>query len=59
MDNQNNIITGSIASVGTYLLSINQINAYMQLFLGLLSGAASIYTIVNIYKQNKIKNEKS
>ena len=25
----------------------------MQLLLGLLSGAASIYTIVNIYKQKK------
>jgi len=55
----NNTITGSIASIGAYILSINQINAYMQLFLGLLSGSASIYTIVNIYRQNKAKNEKS
>jgi len=54
-----NTITGSIASIGAYILSINQINAYMQLFLGMLSGCASIYTIVNIYRQNKSKNEKS
>jgi hypothetical protein len=52
MNNNSNTITGSITSVGAYLLSINQINLYMQLILGLLSGAASIYTIVNIYKQN-------
>jgi len=55
MNNNNNTITGSITSVSAYLLSINQINLYMQLILGLLSGAASIYTIVNIYKQNNKK----
>ena len=57
MNNNNNTITGSITSISAYILSINQINAYMQLILGLLSGAASIYTIVNIYKQNKKNNE--
>lgn len=57
--NQNNSIGGSIASVGTYLLSINQINAYASLFLGLLSGISSIYTIVTIYQNKKKKNEKS
>lgn len=60
MNNHNNSIAGSIVSVGSYILSINQINVYMQLFLGLLSGASSIYTIVSIYKQNKAKKyEKS
>ena len=53
-----NGISGAIASVGTYILSINQINAYMSLFLGLLSGISSIYTILHIYKINKIKDEK-
>jgi len=57
MNNNNNTITGSITSLTAYVLSINQINGYMQLVLGLLSGAASIYTIVNIYKQNKKNNE--
>jgi len=57
--NHNNSIGGSIASIGTYLLSINQINAYMTLFFGLLSGASSIYTIINIYQSKKKKNEKS
>lgn len=59
MSNNDNSIGGSIASVGTYLLSINQINAYASLFLGLLSGASSIYTIINIYQSKKNKNEKS
>ena len=53
-----NGISGAIASVGTYILSINQINAYMSLFLGLLSGISSIYTILHIYKINKKKDEK-
>ena len=57
--NHNNSIGGSIASISTYLLSINQINAYMTLIFGLLSGASSIYTIINIYKSKKKKNEKS
>ena len=64
MTHNDNSIGGSIASigiasVGTYLLSINQINAYASLFLGLLSGASSIYTIINIYQSKKNKNEKS
>ena len=61
MTHNDNSIGGSIASVGTYLLSINQINAYASLFLGLLSGASSIYTIINIYhsKKRKMKNRKT
>jgi hypothetical protein len=55
---ERNGISGSIASVGTYILSINQINAYMSLFLGLLSGISSIYTILYFYNLNKKKNEK-
>jgi len=55
---EKNGISGSIASVGIYLLSINQINAYMFLFLGLLSGISSIYTILYFYNLNKRKNEK-
>ena len=58
--NQNSSgISGAIASVGTYILSINQINSYISLFLGLLSGISSIYTILHFYKLNKKKNEKS
>ena len=53
-----NGISGAIASVGTYILSINQINAYMSLFLGLLSGISSIYTILYFYNLNKKKDEK-
>jgi hypothetical protein len=49
MNQNDNSIIGSITSVGTYLLSINQINEYSSLFLGLLSGISSIYTIINIY----------
>jgi hypothetical protein len=56
--NDRNGISGAIASVGTYILSINQINAYMSLFLGLLSGISSIYTILYFYNLNKKKNEK-
>jgi hypothetical protein len=55
MNHNDNSIGGSIASVGTYLLSINQINAYASLFLGLLSGISSIYTIINIYQSKKKK----
>ena len=54
-----NGISGAIASVGTYILSINQVNSYMTLIFGLLSGASSIYTIINIYQNKKKKNEKS
>ena len=52
-----NGISGAIASVGTYILSINQINGYMSLFLGLLSGISSIYTITHFYKLNKKKKD--
>lgn len=58
MNNNSHSIGGAITSVGAYLMSIQNINLYMQLVLGLLSGCASIYTIVNLYKQNK-RNEKS
>ena len=59
MNHNDNSIGGSIASIGTYLLSITQVNAYASLFLGLLSGASSIYTIINLYQSKKNKNEKS
>ena len=59
MNHNDNSIGGSIASVGTYILSINQVNSYMTLIFGLLSGASSIYTIINIYQSKKKKNEKS
>lgn len=59
MSHNDNSIGGAFASVGTYILSITQINAYASLFLGLLSGASSIYTIINIYQSKKEKNEKS
>lgn len=59
MTNNDNSIGGSIASIGTYILSINQVNSYMTLIFGLLSGASSIYTIINIYQSKKNKNEKS
>ena len=58
MNHNDNSVLGSIASVGTYLLSINQINAYASLFLGLLSGVSSLYTIINIYQNKKNNNEK-
>ena len=59
MTHNDNSIGGSIASIGTYILSINQVNSYMTLIFGLLSGASSIYTIINIYQNKKKKNEKS
>ena len=59
MTHNDNSIGGSIASIGTYILSINQVNSYMTLIFGLLSGASSIYTIINIYQSKKNKNEKS
>lgn len=54
----NSSIVGSITSMGAYLASISNINLYMQFFLGLLSGCASVFTIINLYRQNK-KNETS
>ena len=59
MTHNDNSIGGSIVSIGTYILSINQVNSYMTLIFGLLSGASSIYTIINIYQSKKKKNEKS
>lgn len=59
MTHNDNSIGGSIASIGAYILSINQVNSYMTLIFGLLSGASSIYTIINIYQSKKNKNEKS
>ena len=59
MTHNDNSIGGSIVSIGTYVLSINQVNSYMTLIFGLLSGASSIYTIINIYQSKKNKNEKS
>jgi hypothetical protein len=49
-------ITGAIISVGTYILSINQINMIAGTLFMLLSGIASVTTI--IYNIKKIKNEK-
>jgi hypothetical protein len=49
-------ITGAIISVGTYILSINQINMIAGTMFMVLSGIASITTI--IYNIKKIKNEK-
>jgi hypothetical protein len=49
-------IYGAIISVGAYILSINQINMIAGTMFMLLSGIASITTI--IYNIKKIKNEK-
>jgi hypothetical protein len=49
-------ISGAIISVGAYILSINQINMIAGTMFMLLSGIASITTI--IYNIKKIKNEK-
>jgi hypothetical protein len=49
-------ISGSLISVGTYILSINQINMITGTWFMLLSGIASITTIV--YNIKKIKKDK-
>jgi len=49
-------ISGAILSVGTYILSINQVNMIAGTLFMLLSGIASITTIV--YNIKKIKKEK-
>jgi hypothetical protein len=49
-------ITGAILSVGTYILSINQINMIASTLFMALSGIASITTIV--YNIKKIKKDK-
>jgi hypothetical protein len=54
-----NSITGSVLSVGAYVLSINQINALTGMLLMILSGIASITTIYyNIKKIKDKDNEK-
>ena len=58
MNNNSHSIGGAATSVAAYLMSIQNINLYMQLILGMLSGCASVYTIINLYRQNK-KNETS
>jgi hypothetical protein len=49
-------ITGAMLSVGTYILSINQVNMIAGTLFMLLSGIASITTIV--YNIKKIKKDK-
>jgi hypothetical protein len=49
-------ITGAMLSVGTYILSINQVNMIAGTMFMLLSGIASITTIV--YNIKKIKKDK-
>jgi hypothetical protein len=49
-------ISGSLISIGTYILSINQINMIAGTWFMLLSGIASITTIV--YNIKKIKKDK-
>jgi hypothetical protein len=55
-----NSITGSILSVGAYVLSINQINAVASVLFMTISGIASVTTIYyNIKKIKNKDNEKS
>jgi hypothetical protein len=55
-----NSITGSILSVGAYVLSINQINAVASMLFMAISGVASVTTIYyNIKKLKNKDNEKS
>jgi NADH:ubiquinone oxidoreductase subunit E len=55
-----NSITGSILSVGAYVLSINQINAIASMLFMAISGVASVTTIYyNIKKIKNKNNEKS
>jgi len=49
-------ITGAMLSIGTYILSINQVNMIAGTMFMLLSGIASITTIV--YNIKKIKKDK-
>jgi hypothetical protein len=49
-------IKGAMLSVGTYILSINQVNMIAGTLFMLLSGIASITTIV--YNIKKIKKDK-
>lgn len=55
-----NSISGSLLSIGAYVLSINQINAYASVLFMAISGIASISTIYyNIKKIKEKDNEKS
>jgi len=55
-----NSITGALLSVGAYVLSINQINAYASMLFMAISGVASVTTIYyNIKRIKKQDNEKS
>jgi len=52
-------ISGAILSVGTYILSINQINMIAGTLFMLLSGIASVTTIIYNIKKIKKDEEKS
>lgn len=55
-----NSISGALLSIGAYVLSINQINAYASVLFMVISGIASISTIYyNIKKIKEKNNEKS
>ena len=55
-----NSITGSLLSIGAYVLSINQINEYASVLFMTISGVASVTTIYyNIKKIKNKDNEKS
>jgi hypothetical protein len=55
-----NSISGALLSVGAYVLSINQINAYASMLFMAISGVASVTTIYyNIKRIKKQDNEKS
>jgi len=55
-----NSITGSLLSIGAYVLSINQINVLASTLFMVISGIASITTIYyNIKKLKNKDNEKS
>jgi hypothetical protein len=55
-----NSITGSLLSIGAYVLSINQINVLASTLFMVISGIASVTTIYyNIKKIKNKDNEKS
>jgi hypothetical protein len=55
-----NSISGTLLSIGSYVLSINQINAYASMLFMIISGIASVSTIYyNIKKLKEKQNEKS
>lgn len=54
-----NSISGSLLSIGAYVLSINQINNYASVLFMFISGVASVSTIYyNIKKIKEKQNEK-